>query len=68
MNIEQILNLATALQPLVQGGIVGIEHIIATIRVVKPEAEIDADFRALIVEALAAKADADKAARGDDPQ
>lgn len=66
LDLNQIVNLATALAPIVEGGVVGVEHIISAIRGVRPDAEIDADLQALIVEALAAKQEADAAAAGDD--
>jgi hypothetical protein len=66
--LPQIVTLITALAPLVVGGAVGVEHVVAAIQAVRPEAEVDDDLRALIVEALAAKAEADRAAAGEDPR
>ncbi len=62
MDLSAILGLANALAPIVEGGIVTAEHIFATIKAVKPDAEVDDDLRALVTEALAAKAEADAAA------
>lgn len=67
LNIAQIVALAQALTPVVEGGIVGVEHVVAAIKGVRPEAEVDADLKALIGEALQAKAEADKEARGTIP-
>jgi hypothetical protein len=70
-SLGQLIALANALTPwapVVQSGIIGVEQIIGAIRGVVPDAEVDADLRALIVSALAAKAEADRAAAGDDPQ
>lgn len=66
LNVGAILGLITALQPIVTGGIIGVEHVIGAIKGVVPDAEIDNDLRALMVEAIAAKAEADKAASGTD--
>ena len=66
LNIGQIIQLATALQPLVAGGIVGVQHIVGAIKGAVPDAEIDAAYTQLIAEALQAKAEADRAASGHD--
>jgi hypothetical protein len=68
LNLPVILGLVQALAPLVVGGVVGVQHVIATIEAVRPELEVDDDLRALIAEAIVAKADADRAAAGLDPQ
>lgn len=65
-DLTVILGLVQALSPLVVGGIVGVEHVVATIKAVRPDLEVDDDLRALIVEATIAKAEADKAASGED--
>ncbi|MES2341705.1 MAG: hypothetical protein V4597_08505 [Pseudomonadota bacterium] len=64
LNLAAILSLAQALGPVVEGGVAGVEHVIAAIKGVRPEAEIDDDLRSLIQEALAAKAEADAVAAG----
>lgn len=66
MDLLAIINLAKAIAPLVPGAIVTSQHLIAAIKAVKPEAEVDDDLRSLINEALLAKAEADKAAAGED--
>jgi hypothetical protein len=68
LNLPVILGLVQALAPLVVGGVVGVQHVVAAIQAVRPELEVDDDLRALIVEALAAKAEADRAASGTDPR
>lgn len=68
LNIAQIINLANALQPAIVGAVVGVEHVIGALKGAVPELEVDDDLRALIVEALAAKAEADRAASGNDPR
>ncbi len=68
LTLEQLIALITALTPLIENGAVGIAHIIAAIRAVVPDAQIDDDLRALVGEALMAKAEADLAASGHDPQ
>ncbi len=62
MNVAALIALAQALTPIVEGGIVGVEHVVAAVKAVRPDAEVDADLRALVAEALAAKAEADAAA------
>lgn len=64
LDLPKILAIANALEPVVVGGVVGVQHIIAVIKAVRPELEVDDDLRALIREALLAKADADRAAAG----
>jgi hypothetical protein len=66
MLFTNILGLVQALAPLVVGGIVTVTHVTQVLAVVQPETEVDDDLRKLIAEAILAKADADKAASGDD--
>jgi len=66
LNLPVILGLVQALAPLVVGGVVGVQHVVAAIQSVRPDLEVDDDLRALIAEALVAKAEADRAAAGDD--
>jgi hypothetical protein len=68
LNLASILALIGALQPIVTGGVVAVKHVIGAIKGVVPDAEIDDDLKSLIVEALEAKADADRAASGNDPR
>ena len=71
MTLAAILNLATALAPLVAGALTP-THVSGALVgagiLTQAEADADADLQALIVGALAAKADADRAAAGLDPQ
>lgn len=67
MTVREILQLAAALEPFVM---VTEEAIVGAIKGAgaQSEEQTDEDLRALVVEALVSKADADKAAAGLDPQ
>jgi hypothetical protein len=66
VNIAQLIALAQALEPFIAPAEVTVEAIIGAIRGAggMTEDEADADLRALIGEALQAKADADREANG----
>lgn len=64
--LQAIIALANSLGPFVPLGVVSVEHVLSAIHAVKPDAEVDDDLRALVTEALAAKAEADAAAAGTD--
>lgn len=69
-NAPAILQLVTALTPFVVDGVVTVEHVVSTlvgVGALTPD-EVDADLKALIVEAIEAKAMADRAASGNDPR
>lgn len=71
--LQNIIALATALAPFVQPAEVLAETIFAAIKAAKgsvgeTDAQADDDLRALIAEALTAKAARDAAAAGNDPQ
>ncbi len=70
MGIAEILALVNALTPLVAPTVVSVEHVMGALRgagaISDPQA--DADLRALVIKAIAAKAEADRAAAGDDPR
>lgn len=67
ITVENIIALAQALEPIV---VPTAEAIVGAIKGsgAMSADQIDADLQALIVEALAAKAEADKAASGNDPR
>lgn len=67
MDIQAIIQLATALGQFV---VPSVENVIGALKGAGAltEAQVDDDLRALIAEALAAKAEADRAAAGLDPQ
>lgn len=66
MSLAQFLALAQALQPFFGPVTVTVKHILAALHGagVLTEADADADLRALIAEALIAKAAADREAHG----
>lgn len=67
MTLAQILALANSLSPFIAPTVVGVTAIVGALKGAGvPEEHLDDDFRALIAEALAAKAEADRAARGED--
>lgn len=70
MTIASIIALAQALAPLVAPLTVTVEQIIGALKGagVLSDDQITADLQALIIDALAAKAEADLAASGNDPQ
>lgn len=67
-NFGDVVALATALGPFVPGAVATVAQVVGALKGVGilTGVEVDADLRALIVEALAAKAEADRAARGED--
>jgi len=68
--ISLIIQFITALEPLVAPTVVTVESAIAAIKAAggMTDEAADADMRALVVEAMAAKASRDAAAAGNDPQ
>lgn len=70
VDVAQIIALANALSPYVAPASVGVAHIIGALQGAgtMTDLEVDDDLRALIGEALTYKAEADRAAAGQDPR
>ena len=70
MTLTGILDLINALAPLVAPAIVNIDHVYGAMKGagIQTDTASDDDLRALIDAALVAKAEADRAAAGDDPR
>lgn len=70
MDIAKIIQLATALSPFIAPAEVTVEAVIGAIKGAggMTDSQADDDLRLLIGDALAAKAESDRAASGNDPQ
>lgn len=67
-DIGQVIQLITILAPGVELGVESLIGALKRIGAVETDAEADANLRQTIIDALKAKAEADAAAAGQDPQ